>query len=700
MQNTNQLQTYYTKPGTSVSASTVITPTAQPQNGNKMKPKRVFAVVGLVLFLIVAIMGVLIAQKQITKPGQDVTPVAPTAPESQPSASTYKPNSCATVFTVPAPIAECTKKVALTDFTSAGGKSIPEGSSFNVGDEFVFSLTVNQPAAGIAQNVKLIDTLPNSLIFVSGQTSPLYSISSNGQIVTATIPQIGSKSSVQVEFKVKVVATNLGKNTNTATVQNLAVDVPANNCTYDFMTIEGITECVGKSLYDLQGKLISNGGTITRGQQYEYRVTAKATGRSLGEVKVHDILPEDLKYIKPAAGSEQYITNDPSSGLLIANFGVLEDEEKTLGFIMEVPKDIEPTQFTNKAFVYAFPPNSRQPEPPANADECSVTHAILPVGSAECVSKEAYTNFNGTKIAANSEIKPGDEFVYKITLTAEETTSGTVTIVDTLNEDLTFIQDSGNTSGLSYNATTREVSLNVGVMQPGQTKVVQFKVQLSANPKNKTITNVATITTNSDTQHTCEIPLKVKQQTYSCNSACQTNENCSTIGSNYLCYTTTTGNYCRLASNPTSVSCSTATPTPTPSIGCNDSCATNADCSNSAHICAQTATGSRCRLATYVSSPDCVIPATATPTPAPGCNDVCAQNADCSNSNHVCVSTSDGNTRCRLANYPDSTSCTATVAQQPELPEELPQSGPEEWLNWLKAGLVTLGIGTALFLLL
>lgn len=532
MQNTtNQPQTFYTKPGMPAPAPQVSEQQPKMPENKKVKSnsKQIFAIAGLVLFLIVAVMGIMIAQRQVAAPDEDVRPVAPTAPESQPSASTFEQNNCVVTFDVPFPV----------------------------------------------------------------------------------------------------------------------------------------VECVDKTMYDLQGKLIPAGGALARGQQYEYRVSASATYRSLGEVKVHDVIPEELEYVRPAVGSEKYITNDPSNGILTANFGILEDEEVTVGFIVEVPSTIEPTEITNTALVYEFPINSKQPEPPSHADECSVTHTILPIGSAECVEKEAYTNFEGTKIISGSEIEPGSEFVYKITVSAEQTTTGPVTILDELHQDLTFIVDPDNTTGLTYDAVTRAVSIDLGVLQTGQINIIEFKVQLSANPQSETFNNTAIVTTG-DTKHVCELPLKVEKE-YSCNSECTTNAQCLGAGDDHICYDTGSGKFCRLASNPINDSCLVATSTPTP-------------------------------------TPPPTGPSTPGPTPAPGCNDICVSNADCSNINHICMTTSDGSNRCRLAQYPDSTTCTepvaTTTAQQPELPTELLQSGPESWLNWLKAGLVTLGIGTALFLLL
>lgn len=660
MQNTTtQTQNFYTKqvmpaPAPSVNKSESI----PPKGGKKVKTKQIIAVVGLVLFIVVAIMGVLIAQRQFAIR----EPVAPTAPTSQPEAAAFIPNQCVTLFYVPAPSALCESKTALTDFTANGGKVLPSGTGFNLGDEFVFSLLVKKQSAGTTKNVQLMDTLPDSLLFVSAASDAKYSITVNGQVVTATIPEIVSDAGVKVEFKVRVQG-NPGSYTNSANiVSNTSKQTQV--CSYNFVTLAGVTECVNKSMYDLQGKLIANGGALTRGQEYEYRVTAKATNRSIGEVKVHDIIPAELDYVRPAVGSEKFIVNDPTSGILTANFGILEDETATVGFIVKVPADIEPTTIDNIALVYSIPVGSKQPEPPGNADECKVSHTVLPVGTAECVSKQALTNFNGTVITSGSEVEPGQEFVYKITISSKQTTAGSIMFSDFLHNDLTFIEDPSNTSGITYNQTTREVSKNLGVMQTGQTEVVQFKVQLAANPTSETFNNVATVKIISPDDvlgHTCALELAVEKE-YSCNSECTSNTECLDAGNNYICYNTGNGSFCRLESNPTNSSCQPLqTPTPPP-------------------------TG----------------PATPGPTPAPGCNEICTQNADCSNSAHVCVTTSDGSNRCRLDSYPESTTCTVpgTVAEQPTLPESLPESGPADWLNWLKAGLITLGIGTALFLLL
>ncbi len=122
---------------------------------------------------------------------------------------------------------------------------------------------------------------------------------------------------------------------------------------------------------------------------------------------------------------------------------------------------------------------------------------------------------------------------------------------------------------------------------------------------------------------------------------------------------------------------------------------------------------------TATPNPSATVTPTATPsptatpvprvTPVIGCNEICVTNADCSNSNHICFVISETENRCRLETNPVDMNCQnpvaevtqpAQVAQQPALPEALPETGPEDWGNWLKAGLAILGIGAALLLML
>jgi hypothetical protein len=112
--------------------------------------------------------------------------------------------------------------------------------------------------------------------------------------------------------------------------------------------------------------------------------------------------------------------------------------------------------------------------------------------------------------------------------------------------------------------------------------------------------------------------------------------------------------------------------------------------------------------ATYTPT---VVVATATPTPqvvvttvvtnvvtTVGCNESCSANADCSNVSHICYQG-----RCRLDVNPDDAQCKlasgdTVVRRTVEKVEYV--TGPEDWMNYLKLGIGALGLGALLLLLL
>jgi len=681
MDNINtQPQAFYTKiPSANVSGNTNMVGNVQTPK-KKKSFKNIFAIVGIIFFIIVASTGVFIAQKQITQKGQEITPVAPNAPASKPSATVDNNNYCATSFTVPKGDADCISKVAQSDFSKNGTPTIyNEPGIFNIGDRFVFKITVTATEDTVGP-VEVLDVLPKNLLFVEDpDNTPGLEVSNNYegtnvQSVVLNIDSMSKDESIDVEFMVEAIiapdqvdpdiedlevfsATNSARVVTNDDINSLSI------CKYEFSTLVGTAECTSKELYDgdpaeSASEVVPAGSALTIGEEYVYYITVNATNKTNGEVKLYDVIPSNFKFVRALTASEKYISNVAGDNEIFVNFGILEDEEVTLGFVVKVIDQPTLGKFTNSALVYIYPTDSTTEEPLETGSICEVDHTILPNGTAQCTEKQAFTDFDGTEIKANETVKAGQEFIYRISIKANRTTTGDVVVVDQLPENLIFVEDADNTNGITYNSTTRRVTMDYGVIEDSDVRTIEFKVQVVANPTVESFINIATVTTDSDTSHVCKLPLKLfvaEVPDYACNEACETNANCQTVNEDYICYTAGDKKVCRLESNPSSSACyPAATPTPTP-----------------------------------------------TPTPAPGCNEACVSNADCSNNSYVCITTADSSNRCRLETYPNSITCTVPLAQvQPELPPTLPQTGPEDWLNWLKAGLVTLGVGTALFLLL
>ncbi len=176
-------------------------------------------------------------------------------------------------------------------------------------------------------------------------------------------------------------------------------------------------------------------------------------------------------------------------------------------------------------------------------------------------------------------------------------------------------------------------------------------------------------------------------------------------------------------------SCESDGCTPINQVECGDVCNSDEQCP-SAHTC----DNNRCVYdACLLSGVVCdatrceVIPDEPDPTPRPGCNEDCASNADCANAEHICWYGV-----CRLAANPNSTTCsyppqevieiieeqvvTQYVSQppviqqqiipvqpqqpQPVMPEVLPQTGGLEGVQILGVGAILTVLGVILVTLL
>lgn len=329
--------------------------------------------------------------------------------------------------------------------------------------------------------------------------------------------------------------------------------------------------------------------------------------------------------------------------------------------------------------------------------KASVTVTAKVDGVAACQSKQMFAVSGttlGAEIAAGSTIQTGATVQYRINVNASSMTAGEVTVTDTLPSTLELVDK----LDFDYNANTRVLSKTLPAFTGD--KALNARVRVKHSIAAGSIVNTAQVKTMNannaqvGTTSSCETAMVVPS--YSCNTSCTANEQCQGANADYTC-SASNNNRCRLVGNESSENCQPKT------FACNSACSTTAECQsvNGNYSCVSTTDGNRCRLTTNQGAANCQTASTTpTPTPAVGCNQTCTNNADCSNPNHVCHLTGTGSV-CRLADDVNSTTCSiAQATTQPAPPAELPQSGPENWSNWLKSGLVVIGIGAMLLLLL
>lgn len=437
---------------------------------------------------------------------------------------------------------------------------------------------------------------------------------------------------------------------------------------------DGIANCVSKKAFTkapgaADSQPIAENKRLPRGTEFFYQVTVSANKLTSGNVSFSDQLPPVLTYVEDAANTSGLIY-DATAKTLTKSLGQMQPNQTIkIDFKVKLAADAALGKFTNNVSIATDGGSQTEPI------KCASNLTVLPEGKAICEAKTAYTmtadNNTDKLLAAGSEVNPGDKFIYRITVSTVEPTLNDVVIVDTLPSKVKFVE--AISEGLVHQNGVVRIETDLFTdsdATPSSMKNVayDFIVQVDASASSGVLTNHVSVLNGESANDTsiCSLDLVIPEN--ECNSACVVDAQCPT---GLSCVNAV----CRLTENPTDAQCKpkivtspspspsptptptptptpSPTPTPTPTIGCNDSCATNADCTNPNHICYSTDAGNKCRLASNVDNLSCVDPVVSTPTP------------------------------------------------QPELPQELPETGWSELSNWLKAGLVTIGIGAALLLLL
>lgn len=708
-------------PAGQVSSSSFTTP---PKRPGKLNMKIAGSIVAVCLVAVVGVAGVLIAQRQQNVEG----PVAPNAPQSIPQAA-IEPTACSVSFVVPGPstppagAADCISKTAVK-VVGTTKTALAANAKVAPGDTIEYTVTIGTKAD--TTRVDIRDSFPTASLEYVPNSAKL-----DGAAAQVNATEIAKNILV---YGYDVASANRGKQNKLtyqvrvkAGIQNVEftnhADIKFNNnnsltdsCEINLGVVAaptGLASCVEKKAFKIDGSTqFSRDGIslIKRGEVITYRVVVKANALTAGDVEVKDVLPATLNFqtgsvtFNGKAATAAQVKLDVPTNTLTFSLGKMyttaTNREITIIYKAAVKETAAIGAIKNAVTVYNAGKAATSPA------ACSVSVQVAPVGLAVCKSKTASTDYvGGTALAKDSVVQKGSTFVYKLVVEATETTAGKVDIVDTLPSNLEFVESKDST--LSYANGKLTASFDkLGDTAANKTKTFEYKVKVKADAPAGSFSNSVAVTTNGNTAQSdkCSLALQVP---YQCDSTCTTDTQCNNgDGNNYVC-STEAGNKCRLASNQGSASCEGSQPT----FSCNSSCQSTSDCqkANSNYVCEPTSEGNRCRHKDYTTRASCdAPPSTATPTPTPsiGCNDRCTSNADCTNPSHICYTTGDGSQLCRLDTNPASNTCSnpstpgTPVAQQPELPQELPQTGPEDWVNWLKAGLITLGVGAALLLLL
>jgi len=246
-------------------------------------------------------------------------------------------------------------------------------------------------------------------------------------------------------------------------------------------------------------------------------------------------------------------------------------------------------------------------------------------------------------------------------------------------------------------------------IQPIQTCTLEFEVPAVAT-STPTLTPTLTPTPNPTTTLT-PVPTVTVTPTpglLACGvGGCLTTDDCE---ANLVCISTAqvddNGKIVKYCSNqayldecvadPNESNCCSATPTltPTPTGTRTPTPTVTPDATVTPIVIYATATPAPTYVYNYTTATD---NETTTVITTAHCNESCNENADCQNISHICYEGV-----CRLDVNPTDSSCTLANGETNLVrPVSIPtQTGPADWMNYIKAGLGTLGVGALLLLLL
>ena len=283
------------------------------------------------------------------------------------------------------------------------------------GDLILYNVAVANLGASAAENVQVIDTVPQGLQYV--QTFSDSTCALNGTTVTCSLGtvNVNALKTITIAMQVPLTTQCQTKFTNKATVATSVKDInPFNN---ESTTQPTEVECPVPALTITK---TDNQTQTTPGATLTYQIIVTDVSGIVGQnIVVRDALPTELTFVSASDGG----TN--ASGLVIWPGPTIQPgQSKTLTLTATVKSTV-----TNGAVIANL---ATIQDGPSATDTTVVS---------------SQTGFSLTKTDNRTSAQPGEILTYSLTVTnLSSQTASNVTLTDTLPSDLSFISASDGES--------------------------------------------------------------------------------------------------------------------------------------------------------------------------------------------------------------------------------------------------------------
>ncbi|MEG1423845.1 MAG: hypothetical protein RSC53_03700 [Peptostreptococcaceae bacterium] len=382
-------------------------------------------------------------------------------------------------------------KINAADLISPGNfvKTVDK-SYVNIGDIVTYTITAKNTGNVAANNVVVIDTIPDGTTLVSG--SLLVDVASDGTNpatgITLTDP-IAPGVTIKIIFKVKIdKMPNPNPISNIANINYTYISDPdnpnsnsASGTTPPAITNVSMTHLI--SIKSANKKFADIGNIIT------YTLSFENIGNvSANNVVITDPIPKGTEFVPGSITStDTYTGTDLTTGITLSS-PISVGGNVVITYKLKVTSIPSTNPIPNKANAsYKFTtdpnnPNSNSANAPSNIVNIQVNHADITSPG------------NFIKSTDNQYVDIGDAITYTITLTNTGNASANhVVIIDTLPNGVSFVPGSINSTTLyTGNDITTGISLTPSVL-PGDVVIIKFDVVVVSKPDTTPLTNTSNV---------------------------------------------------------------------------------------------------------------------------------------------------------------------------------------------------------------
>ncbi|MGG5462105.1 DUF7507 domain-containing protein [Clostridium sp. B9] len=351
----------------------------------------------------------------------------------------------------------------------------------DIGEEINYTITFTNTGNVDAQNVYIVDTVPNGTSYVPGSISSNVAFTGNPTSQIDLINPVAPGETVQVTFNVLIIGVP-GENPipNTATVNYEHVGDQTEPLVSESEDTNTVFTQV--NFVDLNPSKTVNYDFAEVGDVLNYAIAFTNTGNVDAEnVVITDIIPNDTTYVPLSVTANVAFTGNPTSQINLTN-PIASGETIVINFDVTIDAIPNPNPIPNTATVdYEYTVNPAEPSRVGSEN----TNTVL--------TQVNIADLNPVKFVDKDFADVGDVITYTISfLNDGNVDAENVVITDIVPNDTTYVPNSINVNVPYTGNPPSQINLTNPVA-PNETITISFSVTIDDIPNPNPIPNTATI---------------------------------------------------------------------------------------------------------------------------------------------------------------------------------------------------------------